>query len=139
MVERFISTAKDLNILSPATSGKNDYLISRNLYSICRRKCLFTNQLDAKVLLKIFQNFFKIVNHYKRIWKYQHWIEIGCKHAIQYDYRKSWNWIKCNTKLNNKSKFIHLIKDKNNQLVSSTEGQLKVLHASRPNNIPIPF
>ncbi|OUM68840.1 hypothetical protein PIROE2DRAFT_3359 [Piromyces sp. E2] len=57
--------------------------------------------------------------------EYQHWIEIECKHAIRHDYRKSWNWIKCNYKLNNKSKFNHPIKDKNNQLVSSTEEQLK--------------
>ena len=146
MVEKFISTAntiaEELNITSPAKIRKSLYMISKKIFFLQKKKVSLYRSIRRFGSLKNLTEFFNIVEFYKRVChsihkasndfrkkEYQHWIEIGCKHAIQHDGKKTWNWIKRNAKLgNNSSSSNHPIKDRNDCLVSTTKEQLEVFH-----------
>jgi len=58
--------------------------------------------------------------------EYLYWIKIGCSLALKNDRRKAWKWIKKNAKINNQFFTVsHSIKNNNNELVSSTDENLK--------------
>ena len=59
--------------------------------------------------------------------EYQHWIISGCDFVKSHNPKKAWQWIKRTAKVG-KSNLVssHPIKDKNENLVSSTKEQLKV-------------
>ena len=145
MVEKFISTAndiaKELNIISPAAARKNMFEISKSIHHLQKKKLSLYKSIRRKGSLKNIPGFLKNIEKYKRICKsikkksnefrkkeYQHWIEMGCKQAIQHNGKKMWNWIKRNAKTNKNLNYNHPLKDKKNQLVSSTKGQLEIFH-----------
>ena len=145
MVEKFISTAnnvaKKYNIISPATSRKNLFDISKSVFFLQKKKMTLYKRIRQRGSLNNLSGFLETVGSYERICKsihkksnefrkkeYQHWIELGCKQAIQHNGKKMWNWIKRNAKINNYANYNHPIKDKKKHLVSSTEGQLQVFY-----------
>ena len=145
MVEKFLSTAKqianDLNILTPTTTRKKLFEISKTVFYLQKKKRSLYKSIRQKGSLKNISSFLNTVNFYQRVCKsihkkcnefrkkeYQHWIEIGCKLAIQQNGRKSWNWMKNTAKIRKNTNFNHPLKNENNQLISSTEDQLKVFH-----------
>lgn len=146
LVEKFTASvnciADDLNITSVPSAPKKLIEISKSILYLQRKKMSLYNSIRKKDPNRTAKEFIELVNHYLRVCKsvhkksndfrkkeYQHWIEIGCKQAIQNNGKKMWNWIK---KSANTGKIISTnnqpIKDKYGNLVSSTEDQLNVFH-----------
>jgi len=134
------SIANELELSSSAEVHRSMRHMSQKIFDLQKHK--MKAYKDLKIIgstraldyfMKLIDNYNKLCNivpkkcnHFRRL-EYLHWIKIGCEMEIKKDSRKWWKWIERNMKV---GKFIAntscLIRNKNNELVTSVSDQLEV-------------
>lgn len=106
IVEKFLSISKDIaneyNIINTIPAHKNLFNISKAIFYLQKKKVFLYKNIRNYGSLQNLDGFLDVVKFYKRVCKsihkksnefrkkeYQHWIEVGCKHAIQHNGKKN--------------------------------------------------
>jgi len=144
--KEFVSTAfaiaNDLNITSYDEIIKASFHMSQGIFNLQKIKMKLYRELTKKNSLHDLSSFLNKVDKYLNLCKvihkkcneyrkqeYLHWIKVGCEYVKSHNPKKAWKWIHRTAKTGKKfSVTSKPIKDKNGNLVSSTEEQLVVWH-----------
>jgi len=134
------SLAGELGITTTDNKKKPSYRMSKKVYVLQKLKIKKYKLIKKHGNIRNLDEFIKVTSSFKRLChnikrkcnqfrkeERLHWINIGCKLAINNDHRGTWNWIKKSAKtgiLNAPTS--QPIKDDNGDIAYSTKDQLEV-------------